>query len=133
MIWAVLDTNTLVSGLGWYGAPSRVVDLAVRGRFILISSRPLLDELAEVIQRPKLAAHFPDPLSHVLLIETMAVLVEPTAKLEVIAQDPDDNRVLEAAQAGHADYIVSGDAHLLDLGLFDGMKILRPHEFLELF
>ncbi len=133
MIWAVLDTNTLVSGLGWAGPPSEVIDLAIDGLFTILISRPLVDELADVIQRPKLALHFTDPLSLVLLIEAMAVLVEPTETLDVVKNDPDDNRVLEAAQAGRADYIVSGDSDLCDLGTFEGMPILRPSAFLKLF
>jgi uncharacterized protein len=133
LIWAVLDTNTLVSGMGWGGPPSRVVDLALEGRFTLVTSRPLLDELLTVIGRSKLAKHFPDPLSVVRLVEAMAVVVEPTTVVNVILDDPADNRVLEAAQAGHADYIVSGDKHLLDLGTFGAMPVVRAPAFLELF
>lgn len=132
MIWAVLDTNTLVSGMGWDGRPSEVVDLALRGRFTLITSRPLLDELGATLQKPKLEPYFPDPLSIVLLVEALAVLVEPTTVLNVIRDDPDDNRVLEAAGEGHADYVVSSDKHLCDLRQFDGMPILRPRDFLDL-
>jgi putative PIN family toxin of toxin-antitoxin system len=118
--------------MGWDGPPSEVVNLATGGRFMLITSRPLLDELACVIQYPRLADYFPDPLSIVLLVEALAVMVEPITMLEVIDDDPDDNRVLEAAQAGHADYIVSGDKHLRDLGSFDGTQIVRPAAFLEI-
>ena len=132
MIWAVLDTNTLVSGMGWNGPPSEVVDLALGGRFTLITSRPLLDELGTTLQKPKLVPYFPDPLSIVLLVEALSVMVEPSTVLHVITDDPADDRVLEAASEGHADYIVSGDKHLRDLGQFDGMPILRPRDFLDL-
>jgi len=131
LIWAVLDTNTLVSGMGWDGAPSRVVDFGLRGLFAMVTSRALLDELAEVLQRPKLAAVFDDPLSIVVLIERMSVLVEPTVWLEVVT-DSADNRVLEAAQAGHADYIVTGDSDFLDLETFEGTYIVQPTRFLEI-
>jgi len=103
------------------------------GRFTMLVSRPLLEELADVIQRPKLAPYFPDPLSLVLLIEAMGVIVEPMNVLDEIPDDPDDNRVLEAAQTGHADVIVSGDKHLLDLIVFDGIAIIRPAAFLARF
>ena len=49
-----------------------------------------------------------------------------------VSRDPDDDRVLEAAQAGHADFIVSGDRDLLDLREFVGIPILTPTGFLTL-
>lgn len=50
----------------------------------------------------------------------------------MVTEHPADNRVLEAAQAGHVDYVVSGDADLLNLHRFEGIEIVRPREFLDL-
>jgi uncharacterized protein len=47
-----------------------------------------------------------------------------------VKDDPSDNRILECAEAGGSEFIVTGDAHLLKLGQFAGMKILKPAEFL---
>jgi putative PIN family toxin of toxin-antitoxin system len=58
---AVLDTNVLVSGLGWSGPSARIVDAVLVGRCTLITSAPLLDELRRVLAYPKLAAVFPEP------------------------------------------------------------------------
>jgi uncharacterized protein len=132
LIWAVLDTNTLVSGLGWGGAPGRVVDLAIEGRFIMVTSLPLLDELGRVLRRRKLSRVFTEPARIIRLLEAASVVVEPTRKLQVVAADPADNRVLEAAEAAQADFIVTGDAHLLELEAFAGAEIVRPRSFLEL-
>jgi len=88
-------------------------------------------ELADVLQRPKLAAVVSEPLALVLLIETASVLVEPVLRLSVVPDDP-DNRVLEASQAGHADYIVTGDGGLLELDTFDGASIVQPSDFLQI-
>ncbi|MGH2710981.1 MAG: putative toxin-antitoxin system toxin component, PIN family [Actinomycetota bacterium] len=131
MIWAVLDTNTLVSGMGWGGVPGRVVDLALAGRFVMVTSRPLLSELARVLRRRKLAGVFAESAEIVRLIEAASVVVEPTRTLQVVAEDPADDRVLEAADAAQADFIVTGDRHLLDLGAFEGARIVRPRAFLE--
>ena len=57
--------------------------------------------------------------------------VVPQKKVCVIKKDPTDDRILEAALAGNAQYIVSGDKHLLDLGTWRRIEILRPAEFLE--
>jgi len=62
LIAVVPDTNTLVSGLGWSGPPSVIVDLVLVGELLLVSSPPLLDELERVLAYPKLAAVFPDPV-----------------------------------------------------------------------
>ncbi len=133
MIWAVLDTNVLVSGLGWRtSAPGRLVDLAVEGRFVLATSEPLLDELKRVLAYPRLAPFLQTTPELTRLVAEVAVVVEPTGKIERIERDPADNRVLEAAAAAHADHIVSGDRDLLDLGEFEGIAILRPREFLSL-
>jgi len=51
--------------------------------------------------------------------------------LAIIKDDPDDDRVLECAVAGHADYIVSGDRHLLKLGSYDSIPILTVRQFLD--
>jgi predicted nucleic acid-binding protein len=56
--------------------------------------------------------------------------VQPVESIQVIAADPTDDKVLECAVAAGADAIISGDAHLLKLGEFRGMKIQRPAEFL---
>lgn len=95
MIWAVLDTNILVSGIAFSGLPSKVVELLRIGQFVSITSRALLDELARILQTPKLAPHVLDPLSIVLMIERISTVVEPTNRLEVIEEDPADNRLLE--------------------------------------
>jgi putative PIN family toxin of toxin-antitoxin system len=132
VIWAVLDTNTLVSGLGWSDTvPGKIVDHLLEGRFVLVTSRPLLDELARVLSYPKFKGAFEDPVALALLIETVAVLVEPRATIQVVADD-DDNRVLEAALEGHADYIVTGDRDLLEVESFEGTEIVTPKQFLSL-
>lgn len=87
MIWAVLDTNVLVSGFGWPGGPpGRILDHALAGRFLIVTSTPLLDELGRVLQYPKLASVFSDPMPYVLLVETMAIRVEPTTEVSIAAR-----------------------------------------------
>lgn len=52
---AVLDTNVIVSGLGWHGPPTTIIDAALDGRLVLVTSPPLLAELRRVLRYPKLA------------------------------------------------------------------------------
>ncbi len=130
MTWAVLDTNVLVSGLGWpRSLPGRIVNWAVAGRFMLVTSEPLLAELERVLAYPRLAAAIDDQRKLVRLVSEVAVIVEPDREVTAIEEDPADNRVLEAAVAALADCVVSGDSDLLELVTFEGMPILSPREF----
>ena len=127
----VLDTNVICSGLGWAGPSARILDAGLAGRLVLISSPALIAELRRVLGYPKLAAAIKDPDRLADLIAAAAVLVDPERTITTIS-DPADNRVLEAAIEGAADYIVSGDKHLLALGVFAGIPILTPATFASL-
>lgn len=127
----VLDTNVLVSGIGWSGPSARIIDSVVVGRCTLVCSRLLLDELQRVLKYPKLAAVFPDPDATVRLVADMAEISYPDRSVQAVA-DEDDNRVLEAAVAAAADYIVTGNADLLALRNVEGIGIVAPAEFASL-
>ncbi|MBW3578590.1 MAG: putative toxin-antitoxin system toxin component, PIN family [Actinobacteria bacterium] len=113
MTRAVLHTNTWVSGLGWSGPPGDVVEAAPAGRFEVVTSPALLDELRRVLAYPKLGEMFGDVDEVIELIALASRVVRPTLTLDLV-RDADDNRVLEAAITGSADVIVTGDANLLD-------------------
>lgn len=109
----VADTNTLVSGFGWHGAPAGVVDAITR-----------------VLRYPKLASVFPDPDRIVGLVRAVADTVQPTSRLAIVADEP-DNRVLEAATDGQADAIVTGDRELLNLRTFRDISVLTAADLLS--
>ena len=125
---AVLDTNVIVSGLGWHGAPAAILDAVSDDRLVLVTSAALLAELRRVLEYPRLAKVIQGGAQLVDLVAASGVVVVPNRVLTVV-NDDDDNRVLEAAIEGAADYIVSGDADLLDLGSFQGIPIIAPGEF----
>jgi len=127
----VLDTNVIVSGLGWPGPSAQILDAGLAGRLVLITSPALISELRRVLAYPKLAAVIPDPEVVADLIEAVAVLVDPERTITAVSDQP-DNRVLEAAVHGTAGYIVSGDKHLLALGVFADIPILTPVTFASL-
>jgi putative PIN family toxin of toxin-antitoxin system len=127
----VADTNTVVSGLGWRGAPARIIDMVTAGKLTLITSPPLLDELARVLRYPKLAKIFPDPEGTVRLIDTIADTLHPIMQLAVVTDEP-DNRVLEAAVTGQVDRIITGDSGLLALKSFENIPIITAGELVPL-
>lgn len=127
----VLDTNVLVSAIGWEGPPARILRACRAGRFDLVTSPHLLEELTHVLTYPKLRviaehAELPGILKWLHAAEH---LVYPKKTFAVITVDPPDNRVLEAAMEGHAEAIISGDEHLLRLKMFEGIPIVSPAAF----
>lgn len=127
---AVLDTNILVSAYVFPGgAPDEVLSLALEDRFDLITSRPLLFELGRVLQE-KFGWTSDRAEAAVGQIVRIGDAVDPKESIEEVQVDPADNRVLEAAAAGGADVIVSGDRHLLKLKSWRGIPVLEPRAFL---
>ncbi|GAB6876173.1 putative toxin-antitoxin system toxin component, PIN family [Thermaerobacter litoralis] len=127
----VLDTNTLVSAIGWAGPP-RDIFLALReGRHQLITTAELLSELERVLGDPKLAPVRNHPSLPLVLawLYRPEHLVVPQERVHVIREDPADNRVLEAAVAGRAAAVVSGDRHLLALEQYQGVEIVTARDF----
>jgi putative PIN family toxin of toxin-antitoxin system len=126
----VLDTNTAVSGLIWGGVPGRLIDAAAAGKTQIISSVPLLDELHDVLFRKKFAAQLAEQgMDSADLFEGYAALVQLVVAAvigPVILADPDDDIALATAVGGSADAIVSGDAHLLEIGEFQGIPVITP-------
>jgi putative PIN family toxin of toxin-antitoxin system len=131
LISAVLDTNTLVSGLGWgRSAPARIVDAALEGRFLMVASLALLAELDRVLRYPRLAPVFANPDAIVSRLAEVAVVVAPRRTLRVLADDA-DNRVLEVAVEAAADFIVTGDRAFLGLDQYEGVEVVAPRAFID--
>lgn len=130
----VADTNTIVSGLLWRGAPRRVLDAARSGTIRLFTSAALLVELEDVLSREKfadrLAAANVSPRELVLGYAALATIVEPAEIAPTITADPDDDAVLSCAVAAGAEVVVSGDSHLLELKRYEHISILKVPELL---
>jgi len=105
--------------------------MCIAGDIELVLSPPILEELEQVMEYSKF--DFSEQVKNEFLSEliTCARLVLPVQKVEVISADPEDNKFLECAVAADADYIVSGDHHLLKLGEYGGIRIVKASEFLE--
>ena len=127
----VADTNVLVLALIFPGGtPEAFYRLALEGKVELVTSRPLLAELGRVLGekfgwQPERAEELIEQLIR------LAEIVDPQETVAEIEADPTDNRVLEAALAGNADAIVSGDQHLLALASWRGVTVQSPTAFLD--
>ena len=130
---AVLDTNIFVSGIHWKGASSKIIEAMHRNKFESVTSEEILKEFVEVMQNFKIPMPNEVMLSWENLIISKSEIVLPKQRLNVVKNDPDDNKFIEAAVEGNCDYIVSKDKkHLLVMNEFRGIKIISPKEFLDL-
>lgn len=127
----VCDTNTLVSGFLWRGNEFRLLAAVVGRKATLFSSPALFSEFVRVLSYERIRKFVTDPRALAVKLESIAVFVKPTDAVEVVKDDPADNRVLECALAANADVIVSGDRHLLKLRSFDGIPIVTAKAALE--
>lgn len=130
----VLDTNVVFSALLWRGKPYQLLDaLSRRPDVYLFSSPALLEELADVLARPlavERLALIGTTVNEVLaLYRTVVEVVEPALAPRVV-RDADDDRVIAAALAAHAAFIVSGDDDLLSIGSYQGIRIINAAEAL---
>jgi len=126
----VLDTNILISSIGFGGKPRKILNLALEHRLQVISSPLLLAELDDVISKkfPLLAENVKKIHKH---LNKRFKIVNPKKSLHIVRDEP-DNRVLEAALQGKCQYIVTGDRDLLDIGTYEKIKIVTPNDFLTL-
>ena len=133
---AVCDTNILISGLLWKGAPRQVLIRVENGKTSLFTSRALLEELGRVLDYPKLRVILrkaglsrQDILRWVVRYATI-VMCKPLDKI-VISADPSDDHVLACAFSASADAIISGDKHILHLRSFRGIPVITAALFLK--
>ncbi|MGD1097211.1 MAG: putative toxin-antitoxin system toxin component, PIN family [Bryobacteraceae bacterium] len=126
------DTNVYISALNYEGPPSTFLRLAASGEIRLSLSDAILTEIEETLRNKFLWP--PDRIK--AAIETLLDItdcIRPTVTLDVVRDDPDDNKILECAQTANSDYIVTGDKHLLKLCQYDGTPIITVAEFLSRF
>lgn len=131
MTKVVLDTNVFVSSIFWEkGAPHKVVELALEKKIFVFTSVEILRELEKVLRRD---FKEPDELIHrqISLIFEYANVVLSTVKVDVVKDDPEDNKIIECAVSCGAGYIITGDKHLLNIGSYKGIKIVTPRKLIE--
>ena len=134
MIKVVLDTNVLVLALITTGKPRALLFKIVDGEAQLILSRGILEELAMVAADDKIRLYVEDEevAEFLQILNDVAEVVRLRSRFKVVKDDPGDDVILRTAYDGEADYIVSGDKHLLSLKAFRDIKILTVDEILSM-
>jgi putative PIN family toxin of toxin-antitoxin system len=131
-IKAVIDTNIWVSALISPGNARAIADALAANQFALVSSKEILAELIDVLNRPKFKATIPEARVQriVTLILKKAQFVE-LQHIPAVSRDPKDDIFLACAAAEQTDYLVTGDADLLVLDVYQSTKVITPAEFLN--
>jgi len=128
----VLDTNVLISAVLFGGTPRQVLELIIAGKVECSISVAMLDELRDVLLRPKFGLSAAQTAMIVEEVNAIAEVVSPNERIDHVVSDPDDNMVLECAVEAKASVVVTGDSHLLDLQAFQNVPILSPADFLKM-
>lgn len=135
----VIDTNILVSAiLTPKGNPAKILKLVLEGKLNLIISPAILEETQQVLRYPRLVKLMiknkitkKEVYDFLGKMSKVAVITPDKLEIDAIPDDPADNKILACSLEGEADYIISGDHHLTDLKIFQGIKIVNPATFLK--
>jgi hypothetical protein len=137
LIRAVIDTNILISGL--FTATGTIADLMelwIKGKFELVTSHKILDELYRVLHKRTIQKHFnpsEDEIEeYVEVIKEKAIITPDLYQTGRIKKDPTDNKLLACAMEAKADFIVSGDKHLKEIKQFHEIRIVDAKTFVEI-
>ncbi len=137
MLRVVLDANMISALIQPKGASGRILrDLLERNSFELVVSTTILAEVRRSLSYPKVRKYIKtsdeDLDLWVASIELIAQPVDGNLRIHAVAADPDDNKYIEAAVEGLAQFVVTGDKHLLTLKSYENIRIVTPRLFLDL-
>lgn len=137
MIRIVLDANVLISAFLSPGSkPAQILQLAAEeGKFQLCVSREILEEVRGVLGRPRLRRTYQSSAretnEYLNAIAATSLMTMGIIQVSAVKADPADDKYLACALEAQADYIISGDHHLLGLKSYQGITIVNPGDFLE--
>jgi putative PIN family toxin of toxin-antitoxin system len=127
----VLDTNILISAFGWKGKSQEIFNRVLNGELELFSSQKQMEEIVRVLAYPKFGFQEEQKSRFISILYSIAKIVDIPGKLKVIADDPDDDVILETAVVSNSKFLVTGDEHLLSIKEYKGVMILTASELLD--
>ncbi|MCD4784519.1 MAG: putative toxin-antitoxin system toxin component, PIN family [Candidatus Eremiobacteraeota bacterium] len=136
MIKIVLDTNVFISAImSPDGTCAEILKEWSAGRFTLLVSGAILEELTRVMKYPGIAKIHKysnkEIMDFVQYIQDYSSIMTGGIKIDVVKEDPADNAIIACAVEGKADYIISGDSHLLKIGSYQKISIVSPGDFMR--
>lgn len=134
----VLDTNIFISAFLWQKNAKEIFIFAQNKNVKICANQELLEEFQAVLEYAKFNSCFEKAHKtlHEIIDEVLEIVkIYPSLKFKkiIIKEDPSDDKILSCALSSGADFIISGDKHLLKLKIFEGIPILSPRQFLDKF
>jgi putative PIN family toxin of toxin-antitoxin system len=135
MLRAVMDTNILISSfISPFGSPREIEKRWRDGEFVLITSPAIIEEVNRVLHLPRIQQKYhlteSDIQAFVLALAHQAHCVAGRLVLNDVAPDPGDDKIISCAVEGKADFIVTGDKRLQELGEYQGIRIVNAESFI---
>jgi putative PIN family toxin of toxin-antitoxin system len=128
----VVDSNIFISSFFWGGNPRKIMERIINGNDELFVCKEILQEVALVMARPKFNVNGEYIARFIRSIEEVANHVVLTGIVQQVCRDSKDDKILECGLLANADYIITGDADLLILGEFQGIKIVTANQYINL-
>ncbi len=131
MLKVVIDTNIFISSF-FGGIPREIINLWKKGKIKLCLTQEIVEEYLEVLNRLGLKNEKEiNKLTHLFAEGFNSIFTTKTSSLNIVEDDPDDNKFIECAVALNSKIIISGDKHLKDIKKYIDIKIMSPREFLS--
>lgn len=124
------DSNIYISALLWDGKPERLLEMGLAGEVRLFISDAIMEETLGVLEEKFQLS--PSKLQRAKeYITRCTVRCVPKIKLDVVKADPEDNKIIECAVHSRSEAIITNDGDLLRMKQYDGIRMLKVHEFLR--
>ena len=133
----MIDANVYVSALVHpEGPPGQIIERFLRdAAFEIVLSAEIVEEVLQALAYPKVRKLVRPQVEPELWCEDIVVLAQLVPgeyRISGVSDDPDDDKYIAAAVEGRAVFVVSGDPDLIDVGEYEGVRILTPRAFLDL-
>ncbi len=131
MLEVVIDTNVLVSGIGWSGSPQMIIDAWKSDKIIVKATESIIEEyqiIASLFSKKYKNTEFESTLNDLLL---KIYLCKPAKLTKSISRDPDDDKFIACALNTKSKIIISGDADLLDIPANNNFFVMKPRDFCD--
>lgn len=126
----VIDTNIVISGIFWKGPPHEILEMWLRGEISILVTTSILSEYTDTLKNITGRSGQDTFEKWRRYLTELSEIVEGR-ELGDVCRDPDDDKFLEAAVGGSADFLISGDKDLLSLEEIHGIPIIKPRKFID--
>ena len=130
MLRVVVDTNVYISAIFWGGKPRHIIDLGRDGKIQIFTSEDIEQEILDKLMT-KFGLNSDDTGRVMADFSTFTKLVKVSRRVHVVKDDPDDDKFIECAVECGAEFIISGDKHLLEMKKYKGIDIMNAATFLK--